>query len=84
MTAWDVFEAVIEALDQPRNRMGGLAPDIASGEPLRKLAIELDTPGAVDRIDQAVMVMRAFLKACKAGRQPSAPRTVAELTARKE
>ena len=63
MSCREVMEAVILALDEPRTRFGALEyTSVLHGEPLRHLAITLGTPGAKDRIDQAVNVMRAFLK----------------------
>lgn len=59
----DMLEAVIEALDRPRDRLGRLVVDGQCGERLRKLAIYYNIGGAEDKIDQAVKVIRAWLEA---------------------
>lgn len=57
----DLFEAIIEALDVPRNRFGKLDGDLRSADRLRQWAVKLDIGGASDRVDQAVKVMRAVM-----------------------
>lgn len=54
--------AVITALDVPRNRMGKLDGDSASGEPLRNMAVLYGVPGSRDAADQAVHVLRAVME----------------------
>jgi len=55
------MNAVAIALDVPRNRFGKLDGDMASAEPLRKLAVEWNTAPAKDTAEQAVNVLCAAL-----------------------
>ena len=57
----EAIEAVIKALDVPRNRMGKLDGDCVAYEPLRVLAVRYNVPGARDSAEQAVHVLRAVL-----------------------
>lgn len=60
-----IIDAIIAALDVPRNRAGKLIGDAASGEPLRKLAVAFlptGQRGALDSADQVVKVLRAIKK----------------------
>ena len=58
-----LLEAVITALDVPRNRFGKLDGDSATAEPLRTWAVKLPSGsrGSMDRPDQVVQVLRAVI-----------------------
>ncbi len=57
-----VLEAVIKALDVPR-KQGRLAPEsLNSAEDLRQFAVQFQVGGAIDRVDQAVKVLKYLVK----------------------
>lgn len=60
------LEAIAQALDGERNRFGKLEIDRRQAEPLRLLAVQYQTPGARDTIDQSVNVARAAIENAKA------------------
>lgn len=58
----EVMQAIVMALDEPRDRLGRLKPvSHVHSEQLRKLAVELKVGGCSDLIEQSVKVIKATL-----------------------
>ena len=58
----EALEAIAEALDCDRNKMGNLVPTLAQVEKLQGLAIKYDVGACDDVAEQAFRVARAVLE----------------------
>lgn len=57
----EALEAIVTAMDVPRDRLRRLQGSPQDGEPLRKLAVAYKVGGAMDTEHQAVLVAKAVL-----------------------
>lgn len=58
----DTIRAIINAIDQPRNRFGKIEHNGAANDSMRKYAIQYELPhGGSDMVDQACMILKAMV-----------------------
>jgi hypothetical protein len=58
-----LIRSIITALNVPRDRLGRLNGDHASGAEMTRLAVKYEIPhGGLDRIDKAVMLLQYLVE----------------------